>query len=128
MEELELENKSKFNTSLATIFLLADINKMLVYSTMQEDLKMQYSTLLSYFKLLTGVEKKRNIVESQRERWYKTRRSFEEIMKAKNGNQKVLRSDLDALHEWEIELNIWKQSLGLGIEKKLNQRFALLEE
>jgi len=68
--------EGEFNQSLAIIYRLDGIAKLLIQATIDKNYEDQYNALLCYFKELSGVEKNDKLFEEQRQNWLVARKGY----------------------------------------------------
>ena len=124
-----IENKDvvggQFNSGLATIYRLDEIQKGLDYATLKQDIEMHYKLLLVYYKELYPIadpldRKKHNNM------WREVFNNYKEIknIRKKKGN-KISIDILNSFHYWEMELRDLQQKHGLGMPRKSDPRYSM---
>ena len=117
--------QAEFNSGLAIIFQLDNIEKELILATYNSDYQSQYRLLTAYWKTLYPHCKKDD-KEKYIAMWNQIKENMRKITDATNkGKNKIPKSLIDELDFWEMELRELKQKHGLGMPKK-DPRFAMM--
>jgi len=116
--------ESEFNSGLAIIYQLDNIERALIDVTLTQNHHQHYRLLVAYFKTLCNQTKDSEEAE-QIKNWEKVRKNYLKICELeRKGSKKVPMELIEIFDWWEIQLRNLKQKHGLGMPKK-DMRFAM---
>lgn len=124
-------NEGEFNQSLAIIYRLDQYSKEIDFFRSSGNYDMVFRKLVSYFMECFGADGKDLSKTQQRNNYEETKIMFDKFnVSKKNGIKRIqlINHPETFLFDWECELRGYAQRLGLGMKKKGDGRYALMDE
>jgi len=116
---------SQFNSGLATIYRLDEIQKGLDHATVKQDIDLHYKLLLVYWKELYPIADKKDR-RMHMDMWKAVSNNYKEIKREiKKNSNKINIELMNSFHYWEMELRDLQQKHGLGMPKKDDPRHSM---
>ena len=119
------EEKSEFNSAIATLKRIDDIKKALIMATMSDNVELKWKALKAFYGELISIMDNEDD-KLQRDRMKEVRKSFNKYMEDKwSGAETIPMSVIDNIDDWEYELKNIEQKYGMNIPKAADPRYAL---
>jgi len=124
-EEARDEDKTEFNSAIATLKRIDEIKKGLIIATVNQNYDAQFRYLKAFFKELVSIMDKEDD-KKQQERFKAVRKNYNTYKEAiRTGKKTISVSIVDSFDDWEIELKEIEQKYGMNMPKQRDSRFAL---
>jgi len=124
-EEAKEEEKTEFNSAIATLKRIDEIKKGLIIATVNQNYDMKFKYLKAFFLELIQIMDEKDD-KAQQGRFKEVRKNYNTYRDAiRTGKKMIPVSIVDSFDDWEIELKNLEQKYNMGMPKQSDPRFAM---
>jgi len=124
-EEAKEEDKTEFNSAIATLKRIDEIKKGLIIATVNQNYDMKFKYLKALFLELIQVMNDTDD-KKQQDKFKEVRKNYNTYKEAIRMGKKTIKvSIIDSFDDWEIELKNLEQKYNMGMPKQSDPRFAM---